>query len=75
MSLLFYQIGIKILSTSLKTIAFLGHEKAKKSVLGKKYWLKDLSKFNSQKKNYLDTCSFPWRGYYGYSFNEGDFSA
>ena len=50
MSLLFYQIGIKILSTSLKTIAFLGHEKAKKSVLGKKYWLKDLSKFNSQKK-------------------------
>ena len=50
MSLLFYQIGIKILSTSLKTLASLGHEKAKKSVLGKKYWLKDLSKFNSQKK-------------------------
>lgn len=50
MSLLFYQTGIKLLSTSLKTLAFLGHKKAKKSVLGKKNWIKDLSKFNNQKK-------------------------
>lgn len=50
MSLLFYQIGIKILSTSLKTLAFLGHKKAKKSVLGKENWMKDLREFDNQKK-------------------------
>ena len=50
MSLFFYQIGIKILSTSLKTLAFFGHKKAKKSVLGKEKWMKDLSEFDNQKK-------------------------
>ena len=69
MSLLFYQTGIKILSTSLKTLAFLGHKKAKKSVLGKKNWIKDLSKFNNKKKNYLDSCSLTRRGHHGYAFN------
>jgi len=69
MSLLFYQTGIKLLSTSLKTLAFLGHKKAKKSVLGKKNWIKDLSKFNNQKKNYLDSCSLTWGGNYGNSIN------
>ena len=50
MSLLFYQIGVKLLSSSLNILSYLGHKKAKKSILGKKNWIKDLSKFNNQKK-------------------------
>ena len=50
MSLLFYQIGVKLLSSSLNILSYLGHKKAKKSILGKKNWIKDLSKFDNQKQ-------------------------
>ena len=50
MSLLFYQIGVKLLSSSLNILSYLGHKKAKKSILGKKNWIKDLYKFDNQKQ-------------------------
>lgn len=52
MGLFHYQIAIELLSIYLKTSAFFGNKKSKKSIKGQKNWQKNLSKLNSNKKTF-----------------------
>ena len=52
MGLFHYQIAIELLSIYLKTSAFFGNNKSKKSIKGQKNWQKNLSKLNSNKKTF-----------------------
>jgi 3-deoxy-D-manno-octulosonic-acid transferase len=52
MGLFHYQIAIELLSIYLKASAFLGNNKSKKSLKGKKNWEKNLSNLNSEKKTF-----------------------
>ena len=52
MGLFHYQIAIELLSIYLKTSAFFGNNKSKKSIIGQKNWQKNLSKLNSNKKTF-----------------------
>ena len=53
MGLFHYQIAIELLSIYLKASAFLGNNKPKKLLKGKKNWQKKLSNLSSEKKTFL----------------------